>query len=43
MTLDARRVVAAAQNRATQAGKPQNSAVVDLGGNPVVHVRMDDA
>ena len=40
---DARRVTAAAEERANEIGQPQNIAVVDAGGNLVSHVRMDGA
>jgi uncharacterized protein GlcG (DUF336 family) len=40
---DARRVIAAAENRAREIGQPMNIAVVDAGGNLVAHVRMDNA
>ena len=40
---DARRVTAAAEERAQEIGQPQNIAVVDAGGNLVSHVRMDGA
>jgi uncharacterized protein GlcG (DUF336 family) len=44
MTLaDARRVIAAAEKKATGLGQPMNIAVADAGGNLVAHVRMDDA
>jgi uncharacterized protein GlcG (DUF336 family) len=40
---DARRVIAAAEAKATDIGQPMNIAVVDSGGNLVSHVRMDGA
>jgi uncharacterized protein GlcG (DUF336 family) len=40
---DARRVTAAAEERANEIGQPQCIAVVDAGGNLVSHVRMDGA
>ena len=40
---DARRIIAAAENKAEQIGQPMNIAVVDQGGNLVAHVRMDNA
>ena len=40
---DARRVVAAAEAKAGEIGSPSNIAVVDVGGNLVAHIRMDDA
>lgn len=40
---DARRVIAAAEKKATEIGQPQNIAVADVGGNLVAHVRMDGA
>ncbi|MEL6131063.1 MAG: heme-binding protein, partial [Cyanobacteria bacterium J06628_4] len=44
MTLeDARRVIAAAENKAIEIGQPMNIAVADEGGNLIAHVRMDEA
>jgi len=40
---DARRVIAAAEQKAHEIGQPMNIAVVDAGGNLVAHVRMDKA
>lgn len=40
---DARRIIEAAEARATEMGQPQNIAVVDNGGNLIAHVRMDGA
>jgi uncharacterized protein GlcG (DUF336 family) len=40
---DARRVIAAAEQKAQEIGQPMNIAVVDSGGNLVAHVRMDKA
>lgn len=40
---DARRVIAAAEEKAKEIGQPMNIAVVDAGGNLVAHVRMDKA
>jgi uncharacterized protein GlcG (DUF336 family) len=40
---DARRVIAAAEQKAQEIGQPMNIAVVDQGGNLVAHVRMDNA
>ena len=40
---DARRVIAAAEQKAAAIGQPMNIAVVDAGGNLVAHVRMDKA
>jgi uncharacterized protein GlcG (DUF336 family) len=40
---DARRVIAAAEQKAEEIGQPMNIAVVDAGGNLVAHVRMDKA
>ena len=40
---DARKVIAAAEKKATEIGQPQNIAVADAGGNLVAHVRMDGA
>jgi len=40
---DARRVIAAAEEKAKQIKQPMNIAVADAGGNLVAHVRMDGA
>ena len=40
---DARRVVAAAEEKAVEIGQPMDIAVVDAGGNLKTHVRMDGA
>src|ERR1700761_7623170 len=40
---DARRIIAAAEQKAQEIGQPMNIAVVDEGGNLVAHVRMDNA
>jgi uncharacterized protein GlcG (DUF336 family) len=40
---DARRIIAAAEAKATELGQPMNIAVVDGGGNLISHVRMDKA
>jgi uncharacterized protein GlcG (DUF336 family) len=40
---DARRIIAAAEQKAQEIGQPMNIAVVDVGGNLVSHVRMDKA
>src|SRR5215210_7121835 len=40
---DARRIIAAAEEKAAAIGQPMNIAVADGGGNLVAHVRMDDA
>src|SRR3989337_767978 len=40
---DARRVIAAAEEKAAQIGQPMNIAIADAGGNLVAHVRMDGA
>ena len=40
---DARRIIAAAEQKAVDIGQPMNIAVVDSGGNLVAHVRMDSA
>src|SRR5688572_33178778 len=40
---DARRIIAAAENKAADIGQPMNIAVADAGGNLVSHVRMDNA
>jgi uncharacterized protein GlcG (DUF336 family) len=39
----ARKVIAAAEKKATEIKQPMNIAVVDEGGNLVAHVRMDGA
>src|SRR2546423_9615996 len=40
---DARRIIAAAEQKAQDIKQPMNIAVVDAGGNLVSHVRMDGA
>jgi len=40
---DARRIIEAAEKKATELGQPMNIAVADAGGNIVAHVRMDKA
>lgn len=40
---EARKVIAAAEKKATEIGQPMNIAVADAGGNLVAHVRMDGA
>ena len=40
---DARRITAAAEEKAHEIKQPMNIAVVDAGGNLVSHVRMDGA
>lgn len=40
---DARRIITAAEKKATEIGQPMNIAVADEGGNLVSHVRMDGA
>lgn len=40
---DARRVIAAAEQKAAEIGQPMNIAVADAGGNLISHVRMDNA
>lgn len=40
---DARRVIAAAEKKATEIGQPMNIAVVDDGGHLVAFARMDGA
>jgi uncharacterized protein GlcG (DUF336 family) len=40
---DARRIIAAAEEKARDVQQPMNIAVVDAGGNLVAHVRMDGA
>src|SRR5229473_45483 len=39
---DARRVISAAEKKASEIGQPMNIAVADEGGNIVAHVRMDN-
>jgi uncharacterized protein GlcG (DUF336 family) len=39
----ARKIIAAAEKKASQIKQPMNIAVVDAGGNLVAHVRMDNA
>src|SRR5919106_4751275 len=39
----ARKIIAAAEKKASEIGQPMNIAVVDEGGNLVSHVRMDGA
>jgi uncharacterized protein GlcG (DUF336 family) len=39
----ARKIIAAAEKKATEIGQPMNIAVADDGGNLVSHVRMDKA
>jgi uncharacterized protein GlcG (DUF336 family) len=39
----ARKIIAAAEKKATEIGQPMNIAVADAGGNLVAHVRMDNA
>ena len=39
----ARKIIAAAEKKATEIGQPMNIAVADVGGNLVSHVRMDNA
>lgn len=44
LTLDeARKIIGAAEKKATEISQPMNIAVVDGGGNLVSHVRMDEA
>jgi uncharacterized protein GlcG (DUF336 family) len=44
LTLDeARKIIGAAEKKATEISQPMNIAVVDGGGNLVSHVRMDGA
>ena len=38
---DARRVIAAAEEKAREIGQPMNIAIAGEGGNIVAHVRMD--
>ncbi len=40
---DARRVISAAEKKATEIGQPMNIAVADEGGNIVALIRMDNA
>lgn len=40
---EARKIIAAAEKKASDIGQPMNIAVVDAGGNLVSHVRMDGA
>lgn len=40
---DAKRVIKAAEEKASEIGQPMNIAVADAGGNLVAHVRMDGA
>jgi uncharacterized protein GlcG (DUF336 family) len=40
---DAKRVIAAAEKKATEMNHPMNIAVADGGGNLIAHVRMDGA
>jgi uncharacterized protein GlcG (DUF336 family) len=39
---DARRVISAAEKKASEIGQPMNIAVADEGGNIVAHIRMDN-
>ena len=39
----AKKIIAAAEKKATEIGQPMNIAVVDAGGNLLSHVRMDNA
>lgn len=40
---EARRVIAAAEQKAEEIGQPMNIAIADAGGNLVTHIRMDSA
>src|ERR1700689_4159436 len=40
---DARRIISAAEKKATEIKQPMNIAVADGGGNLIAHVRMDNA
>lgn len=40
---DAKKIIAAAEKKASEIGQPMNIAVVDAGGNLISHVRMDKA
>src|ERR1700688_2362892 len=39
--VEARRIIAAAEEKPVEVGQPMNIAVADAGGNIVAHVRMD--
>ena len=39
---DARRVISAAEKKATEIGQPMNTAVAGEGGNIVAHIRMNN-
>jgi uncharacterized protein GlcG (DUF336 family) len=41
--VEARRIIAAAENKADELGQPMNVAVVDVGGNLVAFERMENA
>src|ERR1700743_461753 len=40
---DARRIISAAEKKATEIGQPMNIAVDHEGGNTIAHVRMNNA
>lgn len=40
---DARKIIVAAEKKATAIGQPMNIAIVDAGGNLLAHIRMDGA
>lgn len=40
---DARKIIVAAEKKATELEQPMNIAIADAGGNLVAHVRMDEA
>ncbi|MEO6830368.1 MAG: heme-binding protein, partial [Acidobacteriaceae bacterium] len=40
---DARRIIAAAEKKATEIGQPMNIAVADAGGRLIAFARMDKA
>ncbi|HEX3835535.1 MAG TPA: heme-binding protein [Steroidobacteraceae bacterium] len=40
---DARRIIAAGEEKAIEIGVPYNLAVADAGGNLIAHIRMDGA
>ena len=40
---EARKIIAAAEAKAAEIGRPMNIAVADAGGNLIAHVRMDGA
>jgi uncharacterized protein GlcG (DUF336 family) len=40
---DARKIIAAAEQKAKELGQPMNIAIADAGDNLIAHVRMDEA